>query len=236
MQTFVLFLSLVLNLALYVAGAQLAGWHSIQTMAALAVLNFVAILLHELGHAWGFRHVGGRVHKVVVLFLAYDVAKRRFARSRLSAGGDVGGYVAGSFRPEGPTIRDQIIVSGAGPAANLVTGALAALAAVLIGPAVPPWLGMGASGPAEAVAPLPEGGLPPSPIAMLPSEAEVTAVLAQFDAATRAFEWHQMGYAVLVLFATLSIGLALLNLLPYGGSDGQKIARALKMWRAVRGR
>jgi hypothetical protein len=236
MRTVAVILGIMLNFILYGVGAGLAGWYPLQTMAALLVLNFFTVLFHELGHAWAFRHVGGTVQKIVVLFAAYDVRKRKFKWSRLPAGGDVGGYVAGTFRPAGQTIRDELIVSGAGPLANLVIGMLALLAVTIIGPAEPPWMAKKIAKDDIRIVATPEAGLPVGPPIMLPSDAEVSATLARHDSAMRAYELHRDGYAVMVLFVVLSIGLALLNLIPYDGSDGQRFFWALKMRRRMNGR
>jgi membrane-associated protease RseP (regulator of RpoE activity) len=242
MGTLVLFLGVLLNFALYIMGAALGGWHSLQTMAALAVLNFVAILFHELGHAWAFRHVGGSVQKIVVLFLSYNVGKRRFGRSRLSRNGDVGGYVAGRFRPEGPTIRDQIIVSGAGPVANMVTGAIAGVVSwAWTAPDPVDFFGdpeVATAGPPDmaALAPVVTGQPNMADPMGLPSSDMVSMRMDDALAFADAMWWFDQGHTTLILFATLSLGVALLNLIPYGGSDGQKIAHALRMRRAVRSR
>lgn len=182
MRAIALILGLVLNLMLYAGAGELGGLDGLQTFILLSLLNFVAILFHELGHAWAFRYVGGTVQRIVVMFLSYNVNRRRLGFYRGRSGGDVGGFVDGRYRPEGPTVRDKIIVAGAGPFANAVTGGLALLLAELFGGA------------------------------------------------------FQLGDTALVLFGVLSIGLGLLNLLPYGGSDGQLIVRALRMRAAMGGK
>ncbi len=215
MRSFALFLGLLLNLMLYAGGAALGGWHAWQTMAALFVLNFVAILIHELGHAIAYWRIGGTVSVIAVLFLRYDVARRRFTRSRMAPGGDVGGYVAGRYPGNNPTVRQVLLVAGGGPAANLLTGAAAGIAAWLwTEPAIERFF----------------------PVAPDQGSTMAEVRLDQVDAYMNALWWYDLNHTALALFAILSIGFALLNLLPYGGSDGQKIFQALKMRRLSRPR
>jgi Zn-dependent protease len=235
MRTLATILAILMNCFLYGAAFELADWHPLQTMAVLAVLNFFAILFHELGHASAFRYVGGTVQKIAVLFAAYDVRKAQFQWSRLPSRGDVGGYVAGKFRPMGKTLKDEIIVSGAGPAANLLTGLFALFVAFIIGPAQPFWHSIETSGEEVRIVAMPKSGSPPGPLTNIPSDAVVEATFVKHDAAMQTYGWHRMGYALLMLFAILSIGLALLNLIPFGGSDGQQILWAMKRrWRMDR--
>jgi membrane-associated protease RseP (regulator of RpoE activity) len=221
----------ILNIVLYGAGFALGNWSGFQTMAVLAVLNFFAIFFHELGHAWAFRHVGGTVHKIVVLFAAFDLRKRRLGWSRLRSGGDVGGYVVGSYRPQGPTIRDKITVSAAGPGANLLTGLSALLAAVILTPP-PPHPLIAGGGKLDVVVQAPTENqtrqLNDGQFADLPDDRVMKNVMVRIDISYRRHRWHLFSYAVLVIFGTLALGLALINLLPFAGSDGQHIARALK--------
>lgn len=212
MRLLALFLGALLNIILFLGMEEIGGWHPLQTMTMQAVLNFFAILFHELGHAWAYRHVGGQVHKIAVMFALYDVDHRRFGWSDLSADGDVGGYVQGSFDAHGPSVRHRIIVSAAGPAANLITGAAAACAAWLW---TKPQLGLVAN------------------VTNLPSDDKMRLIMASVDSHFRALWWWQQGHTSLVLFALLSVGFTLLNLIPFGGSDGQRI---MQTWQAHRGR
>lgn len=220
-------LGLILNIMLYSGASEVGGLGFWQTFALLAVLNFIAILLHELGHAWAFLHVGGSVQKIVVMFLTYDVRKQRLSFSNRLIGKDIGGYVAGRYASDRPTAKQIILVSAAGPMANLVSGALVLMATML--------LAMAAQGPPPE---MPVAGVPSivTPMANLPSQAVIDRIQAEVDAEQWYRTFRNLGYTAVMLFIPLSFGLAVLNFLPFGGSDGQSIARAIRHWRAMGGR
>jgi pimeloyl-ACP methyl ester carboxylesterase len=215
-------LGAILNFMLYAGAREVGDLEFWQAFALLAVLNFVAILLHELGHTWAFRHVGGSVQKIAVMFLTFDVRKRRLTYSNRMIGSDIGGYVAGRYANDRPTVRAVIIVAAAGPVANAVSGVVALAMAALVGrPRLEPPMVSAASTPTSS--------------GNLPSDAAIASTLAQWYAAVQSHFWLTFGYTALLLFGALSLGLALLNLLPYGGSDGQSIGRAVKQWRMMGG-
>jgi Zn-dependent protease len=210
----------ILNLMLLGGGSELAGFKPWQTIIVLAVLNFAAVFLHELGHAWAFRYVGGSVSRIVVLFGQYDVTAKQFSLSKRSGFGDIGGYVAGQYASAGPTVRDQIMVSVAGPAANILSGVIAgAIAWAWPSPVAP-----------MASAPV-DGSVD---IATLPSSIDLPAILHQVDLAAQANDISTIGHAALILFAVLSLGMALINLIPFHGSDGQKLLRSLNTKRTIK--
>ncbi len=226
MRTLAYVLGFILNIMLYGGAREVGGLEFWQAFALLAVLNFAAIVLHELGHAWAFLHVGGSVQKIVVMFLTYDVQKRRLKFSNRLIGSDIGGYVAGRYANDRPTVREIITVAAAGPLANVVSGTLVLMAALAL-------IAVTQAPPAEVVI----AGVPPTgtPMANLPSAEVMEQVFAEVDS----HQWHRkfrdVGHTALMLFGPLSLGLAVLNLLPYGGSDGQSIARAIKQWRMMGG-
>lgn len=223
-------LSFILNIMLYSGASKVGGLGFWETFALLAVLNFIAILLHELGHAWAFLHVGGSVDKIVVMFLAYDARKRRLSFSNRLIGKDIGGYVAGRYATDRPTPRQVILVSAAGPLANLASGALVLLATLLLSVAfqAPPSL------PSQAAI----AGTPAlsESLAALPSQDVMDKVASEVDRRGRYRVFRDLSHTAIVLFITLSVGLAFLNLLPFGGSDGQSILRAIRQWRLMAGR
>lgn len=229
MRLIVIVLSIVLNVMLYSGGRDVGGLSWWQTFALLAVLNGIAILLHELGHAWAFRHVGGSVQKIAVLFWAYDVRKKRLSMNARLLGSDVGGYVVGRYAPTGPTAKALIIVAAAGPVANLVSGAMALIAAVMFGRQ-----GADVGGPIAQITPgvISGTGVP----AGLPSDAGIAAAFAHAESAAQAAALLNLAYTSVLLFGVLSLGLALLNLIPFRGSDGETIARGMKLWRMMVGK
>ncbi len=225
MRVFAFVVGFVLNFMLYGAGHEIGGLDWWQIFALLAVLNFLAILLHEIGHAWAFLHVGGSVQRIAVGFLLYDVPRHRLRFSKRLIGGDIGGYVAGRYGPHGPTVRSAIIVAAAGPVANVISGAAALAFAALVGrPRLEDFLSKS------------DGSVNGSGPAKLPDQATVDATLASFDVALQQLMLLNLGFTALVQFGVLSLGLALINLLPFDGSDGQAIVRALKQLRMLRGK
>lgn len=217
-------LGAILNLMLYAGAREVGDLAFLQAFALLAVLNFIAILLHELGHAWAFRYVGGSVQKIAVMFLTFDVRQRRLSYNSRLIGSDIGGYVAGRYAQDRPTVRALITVAAAGPVANAISGGAALLVAA--------WIGAPSTNLADAVA-IADGQPPMSAPARLPTEAAIDAALAHWDVTLQSLTLLNLGYTALMLFGVLSLGLGVLNLLPFAGSDGQSIARALKLLRAM---
>src|ERR1041384_5491514 len=92
-------------------GGALAIW------ALMAVLTFLAVLVHEAGHALPANHIGARV--VVLVALPFEL---RFRPLRLGLAPrrkhrDIGGYVH-YVPPPGHGARQGMFVSAAGPLAN----------------------------------------------------------------------------------------------------------------------
>ncbi|WP_448664545.1 site-2 protease family protein [Sphingomonas sp. CJ20] len=161
------------------------------------VLSFIVTLVHELGHAAAVLAVRGHVTSIVVLPFAYRVGSGKLELARRMKNREVGGYVA--FRIDAINARRKhAIVAAAGPAANVVL----ALALGVV------------------IAALPESGIPASHDGVLPS-AEVLRAWAADTAWRRALE------PLLAAMAALSAGVALTNLVPFRGSDGHAILRAL---------
>jgi membrane-associated protease RseP (regulator of RpoE activity) len=98
-------------------------------LATDALLSFVAVLVHELGHAGAARHFGADIGAIVVLPFEFRMKPRRLRVKWRAGSGDLGGYV--SYRLDRiDARRKHMAISAAGPAANLLlalgAGALAA--------------------------------------------------------------------------------------------------------------
>lgn len=179
----------------------------------IALLSFLSVLVHEMGHAIAATLIGARVIVLVALPfelrfspISIGLAPRRKHR-------DIGGYVLHEPLP-GQTSRQAISVSAWGPLANFAL----ALAALLIGAGAAAWFG--ASGAQPAVGP--DGGL-------LPSDAELLSSL-RHAPWLRAAEASRLIAAALALIST---GMGVANLIPFRGSDGAEILRAWKALRAT---
>lgn len=166
-------LFLVVMIAVYGAiGGYFPGdAHILTRYAVVAGLSFVAILVHELGHAAAVIAVRGRIKAIVAFPLAYRVATGRLTFNWRPRGGEIGGYVA--YDLDRINARSKhAIVALAGPGAN------ALLSAILIG-----------------FAGLDHPGLPA---------------------------------ALATALAILSGGMAVVNLIPFRGSDGSAILHAFR--------
>src|SRR5215217_5804645 len=89
-------------------GAGLTVW------LLIAVLSFVSILVHELGHAIAAMRIGGRVIALVVLPLELRFRPMRLGLAPRRKHRDLGGYVL-FVPPPGQTRRQAMLVSAAGP-------------------------------------------------------------------------------------------------------------------------
>lgn len=97
-----------------------------------AVLAFVAVLVHELGHATAARRLGADVHSIVVLPFELRFRPRKLRMKWRAGQGDLGGYVAYTLnRIEAR--RKHMAIAAAGPAANLLLALGAGLLARQIG-------------------------------------------------------------------------------------------------------
>lgn len=165
----------------------------------VAAFSFIVTLVHELGHAAAVLAVRGRVARIVVLPFAYHVARRRLERAGPMKNRELGGYVTYQIDAIDAR-RKHAIVAAAGPFANIVLALLLALIAAY----------------------LPVARIPASVDGVLPSDAAFQAWRAQGAFA-------RLAQPLLQALAALSVGVAVSNLVPFAGSDGQAIVHAL--WR-----
>ena len=104
---------------------------------AILLIGFVAVLIHELGHAVTANAVGGRVGRIVVFPIEFAVTSRKLRLVRHWGRGDLGGYVTYTLdRIEAR--RRHAIVAIAGPAANIVTGVAAGSSFAIAAPGILP--------------------------------------------------------------------------------------------------
>ncbi|MBB4098058.1 Zn-dependent protease [Sphingomonas kyeonggiensis] len=97
-----------------------------------AMLCFVAVLVHELGHAAVARQLGADIRAIVVLPFAFNT-KRRELRLKWRAGmGDLGGYVSYTL-DRIDARRKHMMIAAAGPIANLLLALVAGTGAALVG-------------------------------------------------------------------------------------------------------
>lgn len=170
-----------------------------------AILSFIAIVVHELGHAAAVARLGGTVHKIVAMPFELRLHPRRLGLAA-GKGRDIGGYVTYSFDRRG-TSRKEALVAAAGPAANFLFAALIAFVAI---PILTWWMS-----PAAVPRTMPVG--------FLPSDAEIDA----FRARWAGFRTMQQIVAMLGALALLSLGMGIANLIPFKGSDGSQIRRVV---------
>ncbi len=113
------------------------GGGSLMRFATVLALTFVATLIHELGHAWAVRAVGGRIKSIMVVPFHLRLTPRKLKLSPPAGGGDIGGYVAYTLDRIDPR-RKHAIVATAGPAANVALTIVASIAATLLTPGQAP--------------------------------------------------------------------------------------------------
>lgn len=212
---------------------ELAGnW--LAAVLIILVLQFVVIFVHECGHAVAARKRGARLEAFAVLGFEYDFRERKLGTARSRMDQEVGGFVLFSWEDREPTRRDDALIAAAGPAANMLL-ALLALAMSLSLSAVQFSRPLGAPPVVEA------GTISPgrAQVVGLPDEAAMEAAFAharqlrQLDRYDAAARWLE-GFAAVL--AVLSLGVGLLNLLPYAGSDGERLLAALSRERSRPGR
>src|SRR4051794_6512855 len=171
-----------------------------------SLLGFVAVLVHELGHALAVRLMRGRMETIMVFPFQYWVRARRFGMAVPLGRGDTGGYVIYSLDRH-QTEGGRAFVAAAGPVANFAL-ALAALAAT---PWIPSWI-HALNGPPPVVHQL---------SGMLPSDAESLMWSRWYYSS-----WSpRTGILLAHALALLSAGMGIANLLPFKGSDGEVIRR-----------
>ncbi|MEP9360468.1 site-2 protease family protein [Sphingomonas sp. KR3-1] len=99
-----------------------------------ALLSFVAVLMHELGHAGAARHFGAQIGAIVVLPFELKMKPRRLRVRWRAGGGDLGGYV--TYRLDRiDARRKHMAISAAGPVANLLLALAAGAVAAQLGTA-----------------------------------------------------------------------------------------------------
>lgn len=169
------FLFLIVGVAVsFVWGSYMrgdAGW--IIGLLVVACLSFVAVLVHELGHAVAVWALGGRVKRIVALPFSLQLRPRRWSIAAWPKGSDLGGYVSYELN----TIdrhRKTSLIAFAGPAANFL---LSFVAGMLVG----------------------------------------------------VFPSTSLPHHLLVALAILSTGMGLANLVPFRGSDGDVMLRAIRL-------
>ena len=107
------------------------------SIVLVALLTFVAILLHELAHAGAAHVVGARVHAIVAIPFRLRFRPRRLDLIGRGGRGDLGGYVSYALDRIDPR-RKRALIAAAGPLANLLLALIAGtLAPWLDTPAVP---------------------------------------------------------------------------------------------------
>ena len=199
------------------AGGSLAVW------VIIGLLSFVAILVHELGHALAARWAGARVINIVAIPLELRMRPMRLGWVTTAPRRDIGGYVTYTFDDQLETRRESLIIAAAGPAANFALALVATVFAYWCQsfgwPDLPPVI----------LETAPIAGEPATwPIAPLPTSAEIAESFARDE--QRRFMLG-MG-SVATALAVLSAGLGVSNLVPYEHSDGAAIKHALTpAWR-----
>lgn len=199
----------------------------------ITALQFIAITIHELGHAWAASRSGAKIAAICVVPFLWDASTRRLRFEPQLPSRDIGGYVVYLFEKNGST-RKEIAIAAAGPLANFVSAAGVAMLAGLFSLSALVGAASADAPPMAVVAIAPDA--PPPTVAepvRLPSEQEIDAMLAKEKTRRRdetAADWAE---ALTEMFVAISIILGLLNLIPSGGSDGAQI---LQGWRRLRGR
>ena len=164
----------------------------------------------------------------------YDFERRKFGPMRRLRHREIAGFVLYRWPLGSGTHRKEAIIAAAGPLANLAAAALAVAMVPLFAPTPIP-----AAAP-EALEIVPIGADQSAflhhPPANLPSSADINRTLARVDAEARHEAIRKFIEAALQVFALLSVGVAVINLVPFDGSDGEKLLGHLRSTRRrVRG-
>jgi membrane-associated protease RseP (regulator of RpoE activity) len=211
-----------LNLWLAIAAFQLdlAG-NGFFAYGIFLVMLFIATLFHEAGHAIAARRNGAQVLVFAALVFEYDLVRRKFgAMRRRLRNREIGGFVAYTWPLGAGTHRKEAIIAAAGPLANFA----AAVLAVALVPAF--------SAPAHRLSEVELGTAPMASGEPSSGPAATPAKLADPVYAEQAYRWYHTEHdssirhfveATLQVFALLSIGVGVINLVPFDGSDGAKL-------------
>lgn len=195
--------------------------NGIAALLAVLALNFPAILIHELGHAWIAHRRGAHVLDIVALPFGYVPSERRVRIERQVPSRDIGGYVSYVFRRRDETRRDRVAIAAAGPLANLLSAAL--VIGLLSG-----WQAMQSAPPTETMlAEIVPGVQQESRSGRLPTDEELRAALEKEREQRHSETLRDTATGLAWLFAAISIILGLANLVPTKGSDGSVILRNL---------
>lgn len=104
----------------------------IPRLAIDAILAFVAVLVHELGHAAMAWRLGADIRSIVVLPFELRLRPRELRTKWRAGTGDLGGYVAYTL-DRIDARRKHMLIAAAGPAANWLLALAAGLAAGQLG-------------------------------------------------------------------------------------------------------
>lgn len=188
----------------------------------IVVLNFLVILIHELGHAWAVVRWGATLRAICVMGIHYDVPKRRLSFRRLPHKAEVGGYVSYAPHPVQHSSKSALAIALAGPGANLLL-ALVAGAALLFLP--DPTACIVSRDPMIAIS----GGY-----AGLPDEDAMRRAFAEVARQEKCVWIGALLHRSAEVLAILSAGIGLSNLLPFNGSDGETVLSHAKVLRRKR--
>ncbi|MCR2834220.1 M50 family metallopeptidase [Parerythrobacter lacustris] len=213
---------LIANFALFGFAGSLGIFpNGFVALLAVLLLNFPAILIHELGHAWIAHLRGAHVLKIVALPFGYAPSERRLRIERHVPSRDIGGYVSYIFRRRDETRRDRVAIAVAGPLANLLSAAL--VIGLLSG-----WQATQPVEPTEtALVVIVPGAPEQARPGRFPSNEEIRALLEKEGDRRRSETLQGTATGLAWLFAAISIILGLANLVPTKGSDGSVILRNL---------
>ena len=117
-------------------------------------LNFIQVLIHELGHALTAWKMGRRVHMICVGFLGYAPGLGKFMRIQIPANAEYAGYVQVS--PVWPDLDHgkSIWISAGGPLATGLLGVLILIAGKFMAGSADPLIASGSASAAYPVVPL----------------------------------------------------------------------------------
>jgi hypothetical protein len=196
----------------------------IAAIMLVTVLTFIVTLFHEAGHAAAVLWLRGRVLVFSVGPICLKFRPLRISATPALRDREVGGFVTYSFQGW-ETMRKELAVAVAGPAANVVLALLAGLMTAAFiperSPVQPQRIAVVADVERESetfiVAPLPS------------KEAMERAARDRKSKESRTF-WIAILQAVMML----SIGTAIANMLPFRGSDGEVLRRYMRDRRELR--